>query len=94
MGNITQDLIIKKNIVSSILRKELSIIGTWNSRYRPNKSDDMGKALKMIQDGFKPSSLVTHVVSLDEIPSMLKKLYQHKKRIKKFKFIKVMYNNN
>ena len=39
MGNITDDLTLPKNIVSSILRKEIRMIGTWNSSYKSPKND-------------------------------------------------------
>ncbi len=36
-GNITADLTLTKQQISSILRKELTIIGTWNSIYKGQK---------------------------------------------------------
>ena len=93
MGNITGELILPKDLVSTVLRKELSIIGTWNSTYRPQKPDDWKKSLELIQNGVRPSELVTHWISLDELPDTLKKLYDHKRREKAFNSVKVMINN-
>ena len=39
LGNVDNDLTIPKKRVSQILRKELNIIGTWNSNFK-NKNDD------------------------------------------------------
>jgi len=93
MGNITNKLTLQKDLVSALLRKELSIIGTWNSIYRPQKPDDWNDSIKFIQNGVRPSRLVTHWISLDKLPDTLKKLYDHKRRKKKFDAIKVMVNN-
>ena len=93
MGNITDKLILPKNLVSSILRKELSIIGTWNSTYRPHKPDDWKDSIKLIQKGIRPSELVSHWISLEELPGTLKKLYNHKARNKEFESLKIMVNN-
>jgi len=93
MGNITDELIIPKELVSTVLRKELSILGTWNSIYRYQKPDDWKESLKYIQNGVKPSELVTHWISLEEVPATLKKLYDHKARKIEFESLKVMVNN-
>ena len=93
MVNITGDLSLPKDLVSSILRKELSIYGTWNSLYKPQKPDDWKDSVELIQSGVKPSELVTNRVTLDEVPSILKKLYDHKARKKIFDSIKTMVNN-
>ena len=93
MGNINGELKLPESIVSSILRKEITIKGTWNSVYNPNKLDDWKQAIKFISDGIRPSELVTHYVSLDEIPDVLGKLYQHKIGKNRFDCIKVLVNN-
>ena len=92
MGNITNDLSIDKKIISSILRKEIKIIGTWNSDYDPDaKTDDWRESIDLIKNyNVSPSQLITHYINLDEIPSYITKLYKHKNREKEFKSIKVM----
>ena len=93
-GNITGDLTLTKIQVSSILRKELTILGTWNSIYKGEKSCDWDKTLNLISNGLKPSELVTSRISLDEIDETLGKFYAHKNRDKEFKVIKVIVNPN
>ena len=93
MGNITDELTLSKDLVSMVLRKELSIMGTWNSTYRPQKPNDWKESLKLIQNGVKPSELVTHWISLEELPDTLKKLNDHKRREKTYNSVKVMVNN-
>ena len=92
MGNITDDLSLSKEVVSSILRKELEVIGTWNSNFS-NQYDDWKDALPFISDGIQPSQLVTQWITLDELPVTLKKLYDHKMGGACFESIKVMIHN-
>ncbi|MCE3237236.1 MAG: Alcohol dehydrogenase GroES domain protein [Gammaproteobacteria bacterium] len=94
LGNITDDLTLPKKLVSSILRKELTILGTWNSDYHPDKQDDWKDTLKLIQESVHPSDLVTHWVRLSEIPALLKKLYDHKKGVERFDIIKAMVQSD
>jgi L-iditol 2-dehydrogenase len=93
-GNINGGLTLSKIQVSSILRKELTILGTWNSVYKGEKSCDWDKTLNLISNGLKPSELITSRISLDEIDNTLGKLYAHKNREKQFKAIKVLVNPN
>lgn len=90
MGNITADLTIPKAATSQILRKELTIRGSWNSTYRPGKPDDWKDTLDLIAKGLKPSALVTHWISLEEVPGTLRSLYDHKAGAAPFKSIKAM----
>jgi len=90
VGNITDDIKIPKSIVSSILRKEMKIIGSWNSQYKNNDDDDWIDVLNLMKRGFKPSNFVTHKVSLNKLPLSLKNMYMHKKRIKIYNSIKTL----
>ena len=46
MGNIDKDLTLSKKRVSSILRKEIQIIGCWNSDFKTtNKIDDWKESI-------------------------------------------------
>lgn len=93
MGNITGDLTISKRNVSSILRKEVAIIGTWNSTFIPNKHNDWIDSIKFIQDGIHPGDLVTHEVTLEQVPNILRKMYDHKTNQKLFEYIRIIVNN-
>ena len=92
VGNTTDNIKIPKSIVSSILRKEIKIIGSWNSLYKNDKNDDWIDILKLMKKGFKPSSFVTHNIALNKLPISLKKMYEHKKRTKKYESIKTLVN--
>ena len=90
MGNISGDLKIKKEVVSSILRKEMQIRGAWNSDFNSEKQDDWKMALSVMKEGLNPSELITREVSLEELPIVLKKLYFHKERKEEVQIIKAM----
>jgi len=86
MGNITADLTLPKALVSAVLRKELSVLGTWNSDFPA----DWNAALKLMQEGLKPSALVTHWITLAEVPDILTRLHRHKCGQAKFEMVKAM----
>jgi L-iditol 2-dehydrogenase len=93
-GNITGDLNLAKSQVSSILRKELTILGTWNSIYKGTDICDWTKTLDLISNGLKPSELISLRIGLDEINDTLAKLYAHKTRVKPFEVIKILVRPN
>lgn len=90
MGNITGELTLPKPLVSSVLRKELTILGSWNSSYRPGKQDDWKDALALIAAGLSPAALVTHWVTLEEVPDTLRRLHGHKSGAGRFESVKAM----
>ncbi|MBU79281.1 MAG: hypothetical protein CMD29_04050 [Flavobacteriales bacterium] len=93
LGNIQSDLLIEKSAVSSILRKELQIIGSWNSHFK-HENDDWLDAIKLIEEGYvNPSKYITQSILLDELPLILKKMYDHKKRIISHPYIKYCISN-
>ena len=93
-GNISDDLTLPKSQVSSILRKEITIMGTWNSIYKGVNACDWTESLGLISKGLKPSELVSLRIDLDEISETLRKLYAHKNRDSKFEVIKVLVKPN
>ena len=94
MGNINSDVDIKKNLVNQILRKEVKILGIWNSKFDKTNNDDWTDVLKLLKKGFKPSNLVSHWIKLDETPKYFRKIFEHKKSLKKFKFLKLVISND
>lgn len=65
-GNPTGDITLNRNIYWKILRKELTVVGTWNSSYNANKND-WAVALEYMEKGLLPiEKMITHRVKLDE----------------------------
>jgi L-iditol 2-dehydrogenase len=72
MGNPSGDIIIPQKIYWEILRRQLTLKGTWNSRYGGGdgggrKDDDWKLALDGVRDGvFDLKPLITHRFALAE----------------------------
>ena len=88
LSNITGDLTLSKNNVSSVLRKEIKIIGSWNSNFKSNEHNDWEACLNLLESGYKPSNLVTQYIQLDDLPNTLHQMYSHKEDNKKIEYIK------
>jgi L-iditol 2-dehydrogenase len=93
-GNISSDLTFSKQQVGSILRKELTILGTWNSIYKGEETCDWKESLNMIQKGLRPSELISLKIGLDDLGPTLNRLHKHKNRKSSFDVIKVMVKPN
>ena len=66
MGNPAGDMHISQKAYWEILRKQLTVKGTWNSSYN-DKENDWKESIKAIKDGkIKVKELITHRVRLDE----------------------------
>lgn len=90
LGNITGDLELKKNVVSTILRKELTIHGTWNSRFNTASNDDWVSTVQLMANGFRPSKFISHKVKLSDLPEILSRMHLHKIRKNEFSYIKAI----
>lgn len=88
LSNITNDLTLNKKNVSSILRKEINIIGSWNSNYKSNEQNDWDECIKLLENGYKPSNLITEYIQLKEVPDTIHQMYSHKEDGKKIEYIK------
>lgn len=68
LGNPADDVALRKDLISQIMRREINIMGTWNSEYRVvGQSDDWHNSLDAMASGYlnvKP--LITHKVMLRE----------------------------
>ena len=90
MGNIDKDLILNKKKVSSILRKEIKIIGSWNSDFKTTKKKDDWKESIVLLKKYKirMSKFVTKFIKLNDIKKTFTKMYLHKLRNKNHNYIK------
>lgn len=74
MGNPSGDVTLPQALASQVLRKELTLCGTWNSRYRGQRPSDWTVALELMAGGLRPSAFVTASVGLDGVPALLERL--------------------
>lgn len=78
MGNPEAGVHLPPELVSQAMRREITIHGTWNSRYEPDGlTDDWHMVLQaMAGSGFHPSSLVSHRVALDQAADFLLAMFR------------------
>lgn len=61
VGNPASDVHMDKNIYWKILRKQLTLKGTWNSSYTHEVDDDWHRILNLMKDGkIYPEKFITH----------------------------------
>lgn len=66
VGNPKDDLNLDKNVYWKILRKQITVTGTWNSNYN-NSVNDWQDALKFMKDNYSIfKKLITNVYMLEE----------------------------
>lgn len=70
MGNIAGEFKIGEKDFSNILRKELTIHGTWNSKVTPAGTDDWTTVLKHLDRELQVAPLITDKLPLSEGPAV------------------------
>lgn len=86
-GNINKKLIIDKNQISNILRKQLNIKGVWNSTFK-SKVNNWKQAEKFISKNQNLERLITHTSDLNDAADLLKKIHLKKRGIIKNDYLK------
>jgi L-iditol 2-dehydrogenase len=74
MGNIRGTLSLEEREVSSLLRREVTIRGTWNSRVAPEGANDWTETLARMDRGIDVAPLVSHVAPLAEGPDLFRRI--------------------
>ena len=88
VGNPHEDLNMDKNVYWKILRKQLTVTGTWNSNYN-NFINDWQDAIQFMQQNYDVfKNLITNIFELEEY----EKAFDLLRDKSKFK-IKVMFQN-
>lgn len=71
MGNISGNFTLSEKQFSALLRKELRVLGTWNSKITPRGSDEWTATLAHMDRDLRIDPLISHRLSLSEGPSFL-----------------------
>ena len=68
MGNPSADVTLSASLISQMMRREISIFGTWNSEYSACGGDDDWRAVldAMASKSLDLAPLITHIVPLDQ----------------------------
>jgi len=70
LGDLHGDVTLTGAMVSSILRRELTLYGTWNSKIMPPGNNEWEMVLSHIGNGLRVSPLISHMPALSEGPQM------------------------
>ena len=79
LANPKDNVHLEKNVFWQILRKQLAIFGTWNSRYGTTTDDNWKEVLELIyKKKIMVEPLITHRLEFDKLSDGLE-LMRHKK---------------
>lgn len=86
VGNPYSDMELTKNLYWKILRNQLTVLGTWNSSFTGDESDDWHYVIeRLAQKVVEPSKLISHRFSLEDLEKGL-----HIMRDKPEDYVKIM----
>ncbi len=75
LGNPAGEMTLAQDAYWQILRRELDVAGTWNSRFTSSPDDDWHETLRAMASGeFDLSGLVSHRIALDSLPETMEAL--------------------
>jgi L-iditol 2-dehydrogenase len=84
MGNIAGELSMPQERVSSILRKQLTIAGTWNSSLSGRYGNEWAEALAAMADGrLRLKGLISHRIKLDGLPATIEMMASRREPFQK-----------
>jgi len=85
LGNPTHSLKLDRDVYSMVLRKELTIKGSWSSCVTPK--NEWAEVLDLFSKGkLDPTKIVTHTFELDQVKSVMEDMY-----LKNFDYSKVCF---
>lgn len=76
LGNIHGSLELTEKEVSSILRRELTIYGTWNSKIAPAGRSEWDEVLLRLGRELQVKELISHTPTLEESPEILRGMFE------------------
>jgi len=79
MGNPSDDIVLPQDVYWRILRKQITLRGTWNSSYDGKNASDWIEAIEALRTGeLDIASLVSHSFRQEELVKGLKIMLEHK----------------
>jgi L-iditol 2-dehydrogenase len=64
LGDINGDLTVSQPLVSSLLRREVRVLGTWNSKITPTGRSEWEMVVSHLGHGLRVAPLISHTPSL------------------------------
>ena len=75
MGNIHGDFSLSETEFSAMLRREITIYTTWNSKVAPRGKDEWTRVLAAMKDDLVLDPLISHRILLEDGPEILTSMY-------------------
>ncbi|HEY8347403.1 MAG TPA: galactitol-1-phosphate 5-dehydrogenase [Symbiobacteriaceae bacterium] len=76
VGISHRDLTLSEKAVDMILRRELQVVGSWNSFSAPFPGDEWTRVVEWMRQGkIRTEPIITHRLPLDQAPEIFKHLY-------------------
>jgi len=82
LGNPLEDVVLKKDFVSRILRGEITIQGTWNSMALSTSKNEWKEVLGYMANGKLKTTLLAKTFPLEEINKVLERVREGEERRK------------
>lgn len=70
LGDVNGNVALEDSLISSILRRELTLHGTWNSRNLPSGKSEWDMVLAQMGKGLQISPLISHMPILEQGPQV------------------------
>jgi L-iditol 2-dehydrogenase len=68
VGNPFSDMTLDRGLYWKILRKQITLLGTWNSSFTKKENDDWHYVMeRLARGGIQPERLITHHLLLDQL---------------------------
>lgn len=78
LGTAHTDVVLPPQTFERIVRGELSITGSWNSYSAPFPGQEWHAVISYAQSGLLDlASGITHVITLQELPEIISKMFRH-----------------
>ena len=78
LGNIHGDFALPELEFSTVLRRELTMYGTWNSKVTPRGSDEWTKVLSFMAGEMLIEPLISHRITWDEGPATFTAIHEQR----------------
>lgn len=79
MGNPSDEIILPQNIYWRILRKQLTLKGSWNSSYDGKNTSDWTEAVRVLENKMiEMDSLLSHIFTKEKLMEGLELMKEHK----------------
>lgn len=83
VGNPHSDMCFDKNTYWKLLRRQITVFGTWNSSFTHNDLDDWNYVLKKLKDGrLRPEKFISHRYSFEDLLQGFEKMRDKEEYVK------------